>query len=79
MIVRFFAVLLTGLAMIAPGAHLFELFRKMRLAEDQYYVVQQIYLGWWLVGLLLPAALIANIVMAVTSVGTARWLAAVAA
>jgi hypothetical protein len=79
MIVRFIAVLLTGLAMIAPGAHLFELFRKMRLAEDQYYVVQQIYLGWWLVVLLLPAALIANVVMAVTSSGTARWLAVVAA
>ena len=80
MIVRFLAVLLTGLAVIAPGAHLFELFRKMRLAEDQYYVVQQIYLGWWLVGLLLPAALIANIVLAVTADGsTARWFAIVAA
>ena len=79
MIARFIAVVLTGLAIIAPGAHLFELFRKMRLAEDQYYVVQQIYLGWWLVGLLLPAALIANIVLAIAADGTARWLAAVAA
>jgi hypothetical protein len=80
MIVRFLAVLLTGLAVIAPAAHLFELFRKMRLAEDQYYVVQQIYLGWWLVGLLLPAALIANIALAVTAGGSAaRWLAVVAA
>ena len=80
MIVRFLAVLLTGLAVIAPGAHLFELFRKMRLAEDQYYVVQQIYLGWWLVGLLLPAALIANIALAVTAGSSAaRWLAVAAA
>jgi len=69
MIVRFFAVVLTGLAIIAPGAHLLELFRKMRLAEDQYYVVQQIYLGWWLVGLLLPAALIANIVLPLRPMG----------
>jgi L-alanine-DL-glutamate epimerase-like enolase superfamily enzyme len=80
MIVRFLAVLLTGLAVIAPGAHLFELFRKMRLAEDQYYVVQQIYLGWWLVGLLLPAALIANIALAATAGSSiVRWLAVVAA
>ena len=80
MTVRFLAVLLTGLAVIAPGAHLFELFRKMRLAEDQYYIVQQIYLGWWLPGLLLPAALIANIALAVTAgSSTVRWLAVVAA
>jgi len=80
MIVRFLAVLLTGLALIAPGAHLFELFRKMRLPEDQYYVVQQIYLGWWIIGLLLPAALIANVVFAATgSEPRARWLAAAAA
>ena len=80
MVVRFLAVLLTALAMIAPGAHVFELFRKMRLPEDQYYVVQQIYVGWWIVGLLLPAALIANTAMAVTIEGsTARWLAASAA
>src|SRR5262249_40127174 len=80
MIVRFLAVLLTALAMIAPGAHLFELLHKMPLPEDQYYVVQQIYRGWWIVGLLLPAALIANTAMAIMSPGsTARWLAACAA
>jgi hypothetical protein len=80
MIVRFLAVLLTALAVIAPGAHVFELFRKMHLPEDQYYVVQQIYRGWWIVGLLLPAALIANTAMAVMSAdSTARWLAACAA
>jgi hypothetical protein len=74
------AVLLTGLAMVAPGAHLFELFRKMRLPEDKYFVVQEIYRGWWIVGLLLPAALIASIALAVTVGGsTARWLAAAAA
>ena len=80
MIVRFLAVLLTALAMIAPGAHLFELYRKMHLPEDQYYAVQQIYLGWWIVGLLLPAALVANSAMAVMAGGSiARWLAACAA
>ena len=65
MIVRFLAVVITGLALIAPGAHVFELFRKMALSEQQYYVVQDIYRGWWVVGLLLPAALIANVALAI--------------
>src|SRR5882757_10124241 len=64
-IVRFLAVVVTGLALIAPGAHVFELFRKMALSEQQYYVVQDIYRGWWVVGLLLPAALIANVALAI--------------
>jgi hypothetical protein len=58
-------VVITGLALIAPGAHVFELFRKMALSEQQYYVMQDIYRGWWVVGLLLPAALIANVALAV--------------
>jgi hypothetical protein len=80
-IVRFLAVVITGLALIAPGAHVFELFRKMALSEQQYYVVQDIYRGWWVVGLLLPAALIANVALAVAVRAdlTARGLATAAA
>jgi hypothetical protein len=36
---RFLAVLLTGLALIAPGAHLYELANKMALAKSEYAVV----------------------------------------
>jgi hypothetical protein len=61
---RFFAVLLTGLALIAPGAHLYELANKMLLSESDYFVVQKIYIGWWIAGLLLPLALIANLIFA---------------
>jgi hypothetical protein len=61
---RFFAVLLTGLALIAPGAHLYELANKMSLSKPEYSVVQKIYIGWWVAGLLLPLALIANLVLA---------------
>lgn len=80
-IVRFLAVVITGLALIAPGAHGFELFRKMAMSEQQYYVVQDIYRGWWVVGLLLPAALIANVALAVAVRAdlTARGLATAAA
>jgi amino acid permease len=58
---KFLAVILTGLALVAPAAHAFELLNKIGLPKDEYFVVQQIYSGWWMVGLLLPLAFIANI------------------
>jgi hypothetical protein len=54
MIVPFLAVILTGLAVIAPAAHLLEMPRKMRLPKDRYFIVQDIYRGWVLVGFFLP-------------------------
>jgi hypothetical protein len=30
--------------LVALGAHLFELSRKIRMSEDHYYIVQNIYL-----------------------------------
>jgi hypothetical protein len=81
LIVRFLAVVITGLALIAPGAHMFELLRKMAMSEQRSYVEQDIYRGWWVVGLLLPAALIANVALtvAVRADLTARGLATAAA
>jgi hypothetical protein len=67
MIIRFFAIVLTGLALIAPAAHLFELPGKIHMAENDYFVVQRIYLGWWMVGLLLPAAFIADLALAIAA------------
>jgi hypothetical protein len=61
---RFLAVLLTGLALIAPGAHLYELVNKMALSQSEYFVVQKIYIGWWIAGLLLPLALVVNLLLA---------------
>jgi hypothetical protein len=63
MTVRFLAILVTGLALIAPGAHVYELARKIVMPREQYFVVQGIYRGWWIVGLLLPAALVANLAL----------------
>jgi hypothetical protein len=63
-IVRFFAVLFTGLALIAPAAHLFELPNKIGLPKAEYFVVQSIYNGWWMVGIFLPLALLANLLHA---------------
>ena len=44
---RFLAVVVTGLALIAPGAHLYELSNKLALSKSDYFVVQGIY--QWLV------------------------------
>jgi hypothetical protein len=80
MIMRFLAIVLTGLAVIAPAAHLFELAGKIHMSADDYFVVQRIYLGWWMVGLLLPAAFIANLglAIAVRNDRPALWLATAA-
>ena len=64
-IFRFLAVVVTGLALIGPAAHLFSLANKIDLAKDQYFIAQQVYSGWWKVGLLLPAAVVCNTVLAV--------------
>ena len=81
MIIRFLAVIATGLAVIAPAAHLFALPGKIHMSADDYFIVQRIYLGWWRVGLFLPAALILNLALAFTvrSDQFAFWLALTAA
>lgn len=81
MIIRVLVIILTGLALIAPAAHLFGLRKKIVMPKDEYFVVQKIYIGWWLAGLFLPAAFLANVALAV-EVGTdasAFWFAASAA
>jgi hypothetical protein len=67
LVIRFLAVLFTGLTLIAPGAHLFELLNTITLPADQYFVVQGIYRGWWIAGLPLPAAFLANVALAVAA------------
>jgi hypothetical protein len=54
------AVVLTALALVPGGAHLFELPRKMQLAQANYFLVQSIYRGWALFGLVTFLALAAN-------------------
>lgn len=58
---RFLAVIITGLSLIAPAAHAFELLNKIGLPKNEYFIVQQIYSGWWMLGLLLPLAFLANV------------------
>jgi hypothetical protein len=52
-LLQFFALILTAFALVPAGAHLFELPNKISLAQDQYFVVQGIYRGWALFGVVL--------------------------
>jgi hypothetical protein len=60
---QFLAIVLTALALVPAGAHFFELPNKIDLAEDAYFVVQGIYRGWALFGIVLFGALAANLVL----------------
>lgn len=63
-LVQFLAVILTALAMVPVGAHLFELPNKMPLGRDEYFTVQAIYRGWAVLGGVLIAAIAADLLLA---------------
>jgi hypothetical protein len=63
--VQFLAVVLTALALVPAGAHLFELPNKIGLPQEQYFVVQGIYRGWALFGFALLGSLAANLTLAI--------------
>ena len=64
-VAQFLAIVLTALALVPAGAHLFELPNKIGLAQDDYFVVQNIYRGWALFGIVLFGALAADLAVAV--------------
>jgi hypothetical protein len=78
--VRFFAVILTALALVPAGAHLFELPNKISLSQEQYFTVQGIYRGWALFGFVLLGAIGANLGHAILIRDEPRafWLALMA-
>jgi hypothetical protein len=63
-VVQFAAVVLTALALVPGGAHAFALLNKINLGAEQYFIVQSIYRGWALFGIVLLGALLANVVLA---------------
>ena len=63
-VVQFAAVVLTALALVPGGAHAFALLNKINLGAEQYFIVQSIYRGWALFGVVLLGALLANVVLA---------------
>jgi len=63
-VLRFLAVVLTALAFLPSGAHLFELPQKIGLSQQDYFVVQSIYRGWALFGSVICAAIAVNLLLA---------------
>jgi hypothetical protein len=63
-IVAWLAIVLTALALVPAGAHLLELPSKMKLADETYFIVQNIYRGWAWLGIVLVAALVTTIAWA---------------
>lgn len=48
---QFVAIVLTALALVPGGAHLFALPNKIHLREADYFITQGIYFGWSLFGI----------------------------
>jgi hypothetical protein len=78
-IVEFTAILFTALALVPSGAHLMELPNKIALSGEQYRIVQQIYRGWALSGVLVVAALVTTTALSWTLRGQAGFTAALVA
>jgi hypothetical protein len=64
-IAQLLALVLSALALVPAGAHLFALPNKIGLAQTDYFIVQNIYRGWALFGIVLFGALAATLVLAV--------------
>jgi hypothetical protein len=64
-IIQFLAVVVSALALIPAGAHLAALPNKIAMPQANYFVVQGIYYGWAMLGLLWPAALVIDILLAI--------------
>jgi hypothetical protein len=76
-LVSFLAIVLTALALVPSGAHLFALPNKIGLEQNQYFIVQNMYRGWALFGVVLIPAALANFASAFVrrGQGTPFWLA----
>jgi hypothetical protein len=61
----FSALLFTALALVPAGAHLAEIVHKMPLSGAEYRVVQQIYGGWALFGIIVFAAILSTLLLAI--------------
>jgi hypothetical protein len=58
---QFLAIVSTALYLVPGGAHLFELPNKMAMAPADYMVVQRIYAGWQLFGIVHAVAFLSTL------------------
>jgi hypothetical protein len=64
-LLQFVAMVLTALALVPFGAHLFALPNKIYLSENDYFIAQNIYRGWALLGIVLIGAALANFALTI--------------
>ena len=64
---RFLALLFAALALAPAAAHLLELPNKIGLSREEYLTVQQIYSGWWLLGIAVLGALLSSLALALAT------------
>jgi hypothetical protein len=64
---QFLSLFFTALALAPAMAHLLELPNKIGLPRDAYLIVQQIYRGWALLGVIVISALVFTLVLSVGS------------
>ena len=79
-IAYFLALLSTAIALGGALAHLFALPNKIDLPREQYFVVQQIYQGWWQFAYVLDVQLLSIAAVIIMSRAEARvfWPAVIA-
>jgi hypothetical protein len=63
--VWFLSLLFTALALAPAMAHLLELPNKINLPREHYLIVQQIYRGWALLGIIIGAALLSTLALTI--------------
>jgi hypothetical protein len=68
----FISLLFTSLAMAAGFAHVFALPNKIRLIAEDYLIVQQIYRGWSLLGIVVLGALFSTLILTFMARGDSR-------
>ncbi len=68
-ILQFIALVLFALALVPAGAHLFAMPHKIHLAQNDYFIVQTIYRGWALFGIVLFGNLAALTALAIVQRG----------
>jgi hypothetical protein len=62
---HFLSLLFCALALAPALAHLLELPNKIGLPRDEYLVVQQIYRGWWMLGIVVFGALLSTLALTI--------------
>jgi hypothetical protein len=70
--IQFLAIAISALALVPSGAHLAALPNKIGMSQAEYFTVQRIYYGWAFLGVLWPAGLLVNAVLA-TVVRSQQW------